>query len=113
MGQEGQEGPVGARKGQESPGLTHFRQRNKLERAIWQFLIGFRVRKDIRIGLHQTFLDEWGLEGSSWLLGSFWVPLGPSWGDWILRQQPMRKFHISLIKTTGVVLISRLVVKAD
>ena len=27
MGQAGQEGPVGARKGQESPGLTHFGQR--------------------------------------------------------------------------------------
>ena len=31
--QEGQEGPRGARKGQESPGLTHFRQRNFL--VVW------------------------------------------------------------------------------
>ena len=47
-----------------------------------------------------NIFDEWGLEGSSWLLGSFWVLLGPSWGEWIPGQYPMRKGHIMIMGMT-------------
>ena len=39
---------------------------------IWLFLFCFKVRLSTRMDLHQTFFDEWDLEGSSWLFRSSW-----------------------------------------
>jgi hypothetical protein len=49
-----------------------------LQALILQFLFCFRVRASTRMGPHQAFFDEWGLEGSCWLLLA--LP-GSSWRD--------------------------------
>ena len=51
--------------------------------AIWQLLFRLINRKLHRMGPHQAFFDEWGLEGPSWLFltlpGSSWLLLeGPN-----------------------------------